>query len=154
MATIPGVGEDMNIDPVGLEFYPQDGLDPHSNISEEIEAAMLGTVAKVPSAVLRSQAGSSVMGSLIVHYIAWLSNVPLSGGGSVNQSLHYVGILEMLEIQVREICDTNQSRSRSALKNLVAALQAVPPPGGVTAAGLENLEDEIKKEAAEGAEFF
>ncbi|KAF3011505.1 hypothetical protein E8E14_008236 [Neopestalotiopsis sp. 37M] len=154
MAPFGVLGEDMNIDPVGLDFYPHSGFDSHRNISEETGAAILGPVTAFSSAVLRNQAESSVMGSLIADYIAWLRKVPPGGGGSVNQGPHYVGILETLETRVRELCDTSQSRSSSALQELVAALKVVAPPGGAMATRLDGLEDELQKEAAERAEFF
>ncbi|KAK6215896.1 hypothetical protein LQW54_004076 [Pestalotiopsis sp. IQ-011] len=94
------------------------------------------------------------MGSLIADDIAWLGNVPSGGGGSINQGRHCVGILETLETRVRELCDTNRSRSSSALQEMVAALKDVAPPGGAMAERLDKLEDEVKKEAADHTEFF
>ncbi|ETS88150.1 hypothetical protein PFICI_01978 [Pestalotiopsis fici W106-1] len=149
-------GEHMNIDPVGLDFYVSNAnvTDYHKNISEETGTAILGPVVAFSSAVLRNQAEASVMGSLIADYIDWLRKVPPGGGGSVNQGPHYVGILETLETRVRELCDTSQSRSSSALSELITALKGVAPPDGALAARLDGLEDELQKEACERAEFF
>ncbi|KAH6645368.1 hypothetical protein BKA67DRAFT_110990 [Truncatella angustata] len=148
------VSDDMNIDPVSLDFYAPNGFNCHRDINEETGAAILGPVTAFSSAVLRNQAEASVMGSLIADYIAWLRKVPPGGGGSVNEGPHYVGILETLETRVRELCDTSQSRSSSALRELVTALEGIAPPGGAMATRLASLEDELQKEAQERAKFF
>ncbi|KAI1878290.1 uncharacterized protein JN550_000472 [Neoarthrinium moseri] len=148
------VGEDMNIDSVGLDFYAQNGFDCRKDINEETGAAILGPVISFSSTVLRSQAEASVMGSLIADYIAWLRKVPPGGGGSVNEGPHYVGILETLETRVRELCDSSQSKSNSALRELITALEGIAPPGGAMATRLASLDEELQDQARERAEFF
>lgn len=145
----------MSIDPVGLDLYAQNGFDSSpSNISEDTGTAILEPVISFSSTVLRSQAEASVMGSLIADYIAWLRKVPPSGGGSVNEGPHYVGILETLEARVRELCENNQSKSSSALQELVTSLKGIAPPGGSMATRLTGLGDELQEEARKHAEFF
>ncbi|KAK9788679.1 hypothetical protein SCARD494_09696 [Seiridium cardinale] len=148
------VNEDMNLDTVDFDFHPQSGFDCHRDVNEETGATILGPVAAFSSAVFRNQAEASVMGSLIADYIAWLRKVPPGGGAPVNEESHYVAILETLETRVRELCDTTQSRTRSALQELVTALEEIAPPGSAMATRLASLEDELLKEAQERSELF
>ncbi|KAK6066873.1 hypothetical protein SCUP234_11628 [Seiridium cupressi] len=148
------VNEDMNIDTVSFDFHPQSGFDCHRDVNEETGATILGPVAAFSSTVFRNQAEASVMGSLVADYIAWLRKVPPGGGAPVNEESHYVAILETLETRVRELCDTTQSKTRSALQELVTALEEIAPPGSAMATRLTNLEDELLKEAQERSELF
>lgn len=148
------VSEDMNIDPGSLDFYPQNGFGCHRDFDEETGAAILGPVTTFSSAVLRNQSEASVMGSLVADYIAWLRKVPPGGGAPINEGPHYVSILETLETRVRELCDMSQSRTSSALQELVISLEQIAPPGGAMAARLTSLEDELQKEAHEHSEVF
>lgn len=148
------VSEDTNIDPMNLDLYAPTGFDRHRAIDEQTGAAILGPITTFSSAVLRNQAEASVMGSLIADYIAWLRKVPSGGGTPLNEGSHYVSILDTLETRVRELCEMNQSRSSSALRELITALEEIAPQGGAIATRLASLEGELKKETQERAASF
>lgn len=145
----------MNIDPTNAHFYAQDGFDPPRGIDEKTGAAILDPVSKFSSAIFRTQAETLVMASVVADYIAWLRKAPPGGGiPSAAESPVYLGMLDNLEIRLRELCEMSQSRSTDALQELVAALQALAPPGGGMAARLGSLEEDLQKEAQQRAEVF
>ncbi|KKY35450.1 putative c6 zinc finger domain protein [Diaporthe ampelina] len=145
----------MNIDPSDTVFYAQDGFTPRSGINEETGAAILEPVTRFTSAIFRSQAETLVMASVVADYIAWLRKAPPGGGiPTVDESPVYLGMLDNLEIRLRELCEMSQSRSAEALRELVAALGAIAPAGGAMAARLGNLEGDLQREAQERAEVF
>ncbi|KUI54259.1 hypothetical protein VP1G_01689 [Cytospora mali] len=95
------------------------------------------------------------MASVVADYIAWLRKAPPGGGvPTASQNPVYLGMLETLESRLRELCDMSQSRSNSALRELVSALEAIAPPGGAMAAKLGSLEEVLQKEARERAQVF
>ncbi|KAL9477692.1 hypothetical protein ACSS6W_007533 [Trichoderma asperelloides] len=59
-----------------------------------------------------------------------------------------------LETRLRELCDVSQSNNKSALEELVTALEEIAPPGRTTAMRLATLEEDLSKEVQERAEFF
>lgn len=145
----------MNIDSSNFDFYPQDGLGLQRGIDEETGAAILEPVTRFSSAIFRTQAETLVMASVVADYIAWLRKAPPGGGiPTAKESPVYLGMLDNLEIRLRELCEMSQSRSTDALKELVAALGAMAPPGGTMAARLGSLEEDLQKEAQERAEVF
>ncbi|KAJ0108706.1 hypothetical protein J7T55_011196 [Diaporthe amygdali] len=145
----------MNIDPSDIGFYPQDGLGFQTEINENIGAAFLEPITRFSSAVFRSQAETSVMASVVAEYIAWLRKAPPGGGmPTARESPVYLGMLETLETRLQELCDMSKSRSVVALRELVAALEALAPAGGAMAVRLASLEDDVEKEARERAEVF
>lgn len=147
--------EYMNVDPINANFYPQDGSGPPKGIDEETGTAILDPVSKFSSAIFCTQAETLVMASVVADYIAWLRKAPPGGGiPSAAESPVYLGMLDNLEIRLRELCEMSQSRSTGALKELVANLQAVVPPGGAMAAKLGTLEEDLQKEAQQRAEVF
>ncbi|KAH8129723.1 hypothetical protein LI328DRAFT_162876 [Trichoderma asperelloides] len=109
------------------------------NVSEETGAAILDTVTRFSSAVFRGQADACGMATSDANYIAWLRNAPQSG---------------TLETRLRELCDVSQSNNKSALEELVTALEEIAPPGRTTAMRLATLEEDLSKEVQERAEFF
>jgi hypothetical protein len=147
----------MNIDPLHLDFYSQDvdGFGLQKVIGEETGAAILGPVTSFASAMFRGRAEASVMASVVADYISWLRKAPPGGGvPSPAESPVYLGMLETLETRLRELCDMSRSSSNNALRELVAALEAIAPPGGAMATRLASLEGDIQKEARERAEVF
>ncbi|KAL1857611.1 hypothetical protein Daus18300_010251 [Diaporthe australafricana] len=145
----------MNIDPSNIEFYPQNGFGFQRGISEETGAAILDPVTTFSSAIFRNQAEASVMASVVADYIVWLRKAPPGGGvPAAFESPVYLGMLDNLEIRLRELCEMSESRSSGALRELVTALEALAPPGGAMAARLNSLEGDLQKEARERAETF
>ncbi|KAK2608281.1 hypothetical protein N8I77_006900 [Diaporthe amygdali] len=145
----------MNIDPSDIGFYPQDGLGFQTDINENIGAAFIEPITRFSSAVFRSQAETSVMASVVAEYIAWLRKAPPGGGiPTARESPVYLGMLETLETRLQELCDMSKSRNVEALRELVAALEAIAPAGGAMAVRLASLEDDVEKEARERAEVF
>ncbi|KAK7728660.1 hypothetical protein SLS63_006521 [Diaporthe eres] len=145
----------MNIDSPNLDFYTRNGLSPQGGIDEATGAAILEPVTKFSSAIFQTQAETLVMASVVADYIAWLRKAPPGGGiPTVTESPVYLGMLDNLEIRLRELCEMSRSRSTDALKELVAALGALAPPGGAMAARLGSLEEDLQKEAQERAEVF
>lgn len=145
----------MNIDPANVDFYAQDGFGSPRGIDEETGTAILDPVSKFSSAIFQSQAETLVMASVVADYIAWLRKAPPGGGiPSATESPVYLGMLDNLEIRLRDLCEMSQSRSTDALRELVAALQALTPPGGAMAAKLSSLEEDLQKEAQERAAVF
>lgn len=115
----------MNIDSSNLDFYPQDGLGPQRGIDETTGAAILEPVTNLSSAIFRTQAETIVMASVVADYIAWLRKAPPGGGiPTATESPVYLGMLDNLEIRLRELCEMSQSRSAGALQELIAALGA------------------------------
>lgn len=147
--------EYMNIDSSNLDFYPQDGFGPQRGIDETTGTDILDPVTKFSSAIFRTQAETLVMASVVADYIAWLRKAPPGGGiPTATESPVYLGMLDNLEIRLRELCEMSQSKSTGALQELVAALGALAPPGGAMAARLCCLEEDLQKEAREWAEVF
>lgn len=147
--------EYMNIDSSNLDFYPRNGFSPQRGIDEATGAAILEPVTKFTSAIFQTQAETLVMASVVADYIAWLRKAPPGGGiPTVTESPVYLGMLDNLEIRLRELCEMSQSRSTGALQELVAALGALAPPDGTMAARLGSLEEDLQKEAQERAETF
>lgn len=145
----------MNIDSTNLDFYPQDGFAPQSEIHEETGLAILEPVTKFSAAIFRTQAETTVMASVVADYIAWLRKAPPGGGiPTATESPVYLGMLDNLEIRLRELCEKSQSSNSSALHELVTDLEALAPPGGAMAARLGSLEDDLQKEAQERAQVF
>lgn len=147
--------EYMNIDSSNLDFYPRNAFGSQRGLDEETGAAILEPVTKFSSAIFRTQAETLVMASVVADYIAWLRKAPPGGGiPTVTESPVYLGMLDNLEIRLRELCEMSQSRSTGALQELVAALGALAPPDGAMAARLGSLEEDLQKEAQERAEVF
>lgn len=147
--------EYMNIESTNLGFYPQDGFCPQRGIDEETGLAILEPVTKFSSAIFRTQAETTVMASVVADYIAWLRKAPPGGGiPTATESPVYLGMLDNLEIRLRELCEKSQSSNSGALHELVTDLEALAPPGGAMAARLGSLEDDLRKEAQERAEVF
>lgn len=147
--------EYMNIDSFNLDFYPRNIFSPQRGIDEATGAAILEPVTKFSSAIFQTQAETLVMASVVADYIAWLRKAPPGGGiPTVTESPVYLGMLDNLETRLRELCEMSQSRSSGALKELVAALGAIAPPGGTMAERLGSLEDDLQKEAQQRAEVF
>lgn len=147
--------EYMNIDSFNTGFYPQDELGLQRGIDEETGSAILGPVTRFSSAIFRTQAETLVMASVAADYIAWLRKAPPGGGvPNVSESPVYLGMLDNLEIRLRELCEMSQSRSMGALRELVTDLGALAPLGGAMAARLGGLEEDLQKEARERAEVF
>jgi hypothetical protein len=147
--------EYMNIDSFDAGIYPQDGFVPQRKVDDNTGAAILEPVKKFSSAIVRNQAETLVMASVVADYIAWLRKAPPGGGiPNVSESPVYLGMLDNLEIRLRELCEMSQSKSTGALQELVADLGAIAPPGGAMAARLGSFEKELQKEARERAEFF
>lgn len=145
----------MNIDSTNLDFYPQDGFAPQRGIDEETGLAILEPVTKFSSAIFRAQAETTVMASVVADYIAWLRKAPPGGGiPTATESPVCLGMLDNLEIRLRELCEKSQSSNASALQELVTDLEALAPAGGVMAARLGSLEEDLQKEARERAEVF
>lgn len=145
----------MNIDSTNLDFYPQDGFAPQRGIDEETGLAILEPVTKFSSAIFRTQAETTVMASVVADYIAWLRKAPPGGGiPSATDSPVYLGMLDNLEIRLRELCEKSESSNSGALHELVTDLEALAPPGGAMAARLGSLEDDLRKEAQERAKVF
>lgn len=145
----------MNIDSTNLDFYPQDGFAPQRGIDEETGLAILEPVTKFSSAIFRAQAETTVMASVVADYIAWLRKAPPGGGiPTATESPVYLGMLDNLEIRLRELCEMSHSSNADALRELVTDLEALAPPGGAMAARLGSLEDDLRKEAQERAEVF
>lgn len=149
------IDEFMNIDSSNLDFYPRNMFSPHRGIDEDTGAAILEPVTKFSSAIFRTQAETLVMASVVADYIAWLRKAPPGGGiPTATESPVYLGMLDNLEIRLRELCEMSQSRSTGALQELVAALGALAPTGGAMAARLGSLEENLQREAQERAEVF
>lgn len=149
------INDYMNIDALNPVVYPQDGFGPHRELDEDTGAAILEPVKKFSSAIFRNQAETLVMASVVADYIAWLRKAPPGGGiPNVSESPVYLGMLDNLEIRLRELCEVSQSRSTGALRELVSDLGAIAPPGGAMASGLGSLEEDLQKEARERAEVF
>lgn len=147
--------EYMNIDSSNLDFYPRNAFGPQRGLDEETGAAILEPVTKFSSAIFRTQAETLVMASVVADYIAWLRKAPPGGGiPTVTESPVYLGMLDNLEIRLRELCEMSQSRSTGALQELGAALGALAPPDGAMAARLGSLEEDLQREAQERAEVF
>ncbi|KAI7777141.1 hypothetical protein LA080_003986 [Diaporthe eres] len=149
------IDEYMNIDSPNLDFYTRNGFSPQGGIDEATGAAILEPVTKFSSAIFQTQAETLVMASVVADYIAWLRKAPPGGGiPTATESPVYLGMLDNLEIRLRELCEMSRSRSTDALKELVAALGAIAPPGGSMAERLGSLEEDLQKEAQERAEVF
>ncbi|KAG8164269.1 hypothetical protein KVR01_006187 [Diaporthe batatas] len=146
---------DMSMDPNGLDFFPHDSFVFQRGLSEEGGAAVLEPLKSFTSAVFRSQAEQSVMATVVADYLAWLRKAPPGGGiPAAAENPVYLGMLETLEKRLRELCDASRSRGGAAVRELVAALEAVAPPGGAMAARLGSLEEDVQKEALEHAAEF
>lgn len=149
------INDYMNIDALNAEVYPQDGFGPQRSLDEGTGAAILEPIKKFSSAIFRNQAETLVMASVVADYIAWLRKAPPGGGiPNVSESPVYLGMLDNLEIRLRELCEMSQSNSTGALRELVSDLGAIAPPGGAMASGLGSLEKDLQKEAQERAEVF
>lgn len=149
------INDYMNIDALNPVVYPQDGFSPQRELNEDTDAAIFEPVKKFSSAIFRNQAETLVMASVVADYIAWLRKAPPGGGiPNVSESPVYLGMLDNLEIRLRELCEMSQSRSTGALRELVSDLGAIAPPGGAMASGLGSLEEDLQKEARERAELF
>lgn len=147
--------EYMNIDSANLDFYSQGGFGPQTAIDEGTGLAILEPVTKFSSAIFRTQAETMVMASVVADYIAWLLKAPPGGGiPTATESPVYLGMLDNLEIRLRELCEKCQSSSYGALQELAAALKDLAPTGGAMAARLGSLEDDLQKEAQERAQVF
>lgn len=145
----------MNIDSFDASVYPQDMLAPRRGVDEDTGAAILGPITRFSSAIFRAQAETLVMASVVADYIAWLRKAPPGGGiPNVSESPVYLGMLDNLEVRLRELCEMSQSRSTSALRELVSDLGAIAPPGGEMAARLDSLEEDLQREARGRAEVF
>lgn len=123
-------------------------------ISEETGAVILDTVAQFSSAVFRSQADACGMATSVADYIVWLQNAPQGGNGMMNNDPIYMALLGTLDTRLRELCDVSQSSNKSALQELVAALEKIAQPGGTTAMRLATLEEDLSKQVQKRAEFF
>lgn len=149
------INDYMNIDALNAAVYPQDGLSSQRELDEDTGASILKPVKKFSSAIFRSQAETLVMASVVADYIAWLRKAPPGGGvPNVSESPVYLGMLDNLEIRLRELCEMSQSRSTGALRELVSDLGAIAPPGGAMASKLGSLEEDVQTEARERAEVF
>lgn len=149
------INEYMNIDALDSTVYSQDGFGLRRELDEATGAAILEPVKRFSSAIFRNQAETLVMASVVADYIAWLRKAPPGGGiPNVSESPVYLGMLDNLEIRLRELCEMSQSRSTEALRELVSDLGAIAPPGGAMASGLGRLEEDLQKEARERAEVF
>lgn len=147
--------EYMNIDSTDLDFYPQDGFATQRGIDEEAGLAILEPVTKFSSAIFRTQAETMVMASVVADYIAWLRKAPPGGGiPTATESPVYLGMLDNLEIRLRELCEMSQSSNAGALRELVKDLEALAPAGGAMAARLGSLEEDLQRESQERAEVF
>lgn len=145
----------MNIDSANLDFYSQGGFGPQRQINEETGLAILEPVTKFSSAIFRAQAETTVMASVVADYIAWLRKAPPGGGiPTATESPVYLGMLDNLEIRLRELCKMSQSSNAGALRELVTDLEALAPTGGAMAAKLGGLEENIQKEVQDRAEVF
>lgn len=106
-------------------------------------------------AIFRTQAETMVMASVVADYIAWLRKAPPGGGiPTATESPVYLGMLDNLEIRLRELCEKCQSSTAGALRELVTDLEALAPTGGAMAARLSSLEEDLQKEVQERAEVF
>lgn len=147
--------EYMSIDSTNLDFYPQDEFGPPRGMDEKTGLAILEPVTKFSSAIFRTQAETTVMASVVADYIAWLRKAPPGGGiPTANESPVYLGMLDNLEIRLRELCKMSQSSNAGALRELVTDLEALAPTGGAMAAKLGGLEENIQKEVQDRAEVF
>ncbi|KAM0485586.1 hypothetical protein ACHAPX_001574 [Trichoderma viride] len=133
---------------------PAGDTDEAARVSEETGAVILDTVAQFSSAVFRSQADACGMATSVADYIAWLRNAPQGGNGMMHKDPIYMALLGTLETRLRELCDVSHSSNKSALQELVTALEKIVPPGGTTAMGLVTLEEDLSKQEQERAEFF
>lgn len=149
------LAEYMNIDSANLDFYPEGGFGPQRGIDEETGLAILEPVTKFSSAIFRTQAETMVMASVVADYIAWLRKAPPGGGiPTATESPVYLGMLDNLEIRLRELCEMSQSSNSGALRDLVTDLEALAPTGGAMAARLSSLEEDLQRETQERAEVF
>ncbi|KAI0179650.1 hypothetical protein GGR52DRAFT_207890 [Hypoxylon sp. FL1284] len=122
-------------------------------ISEEAGVAILDPLSAFCASVVRRQCETSAVASAAADYISWIRKVPPSGS-PFRANSPYHELLENIEVRVRELAETARANHDESLRETLAALEQLAPPGGAVAARLASFEEDLQRQAQEHERFL
>lgn len=105
------------------------------------------------STIFQSQIEISNLALVSAEYLAWIRNVP-STGGSSQSNLVYTNMLETIEGRKRELQEIAETRHLTAYRNLMTALERTEPCGNTFTHSLSDYENVLKRQSEERNNYF
>jgi hypothetical protein len=139
--------------PSPMSIRDSNGTTGNFKVSEETGVAILDPLVNFLSLISRSQNETIGMATVVAEYVGWMRNVPASGAPLISNTT-YKGMLETIESRIRELGEVAQAREQGPVRELVAALETIAPPGGTMATRLSDLEQELSKQTVNVSQFF